>query len=260
MRLFSPTPLRATHRYTLDDEQSRYLRLALRLRVGDTVTLFDGSGGEYIATILLIGKSRVDVETGEFVNRCLESPLPLRLVQGISKGDRMDTVVQKATELGVQRISPVLTERSVTKLDGKRALKRHEHWQKVAQSACEQCGRNIIPTIDEVMSLNEWHDANPYAIDEVMSLNDWHDANPPGQSTRLILQPHASSTLSSISLPAGKLTLLIGPEGGFSDIEYERAAISEFILISLGPRILRTETAAIATIAAVQALWGDLQS
>ncbi len=177
----------------------------------------------------------------------------------------------------MRRISPVLTERSVTKLDDKRAIKRREHWQKIAQSACEQCGRNIVPIIDEVLSLNDWHDINPSAIDEAQSvndlpdcnrraideapsLNDWNTEQRQGDSTRLILHPEASATLSSVTPPASDVTLLIGSEGGFSNVEYERAAATGFDAISLGPRVLRTETAAIATIATVQAFWGDMQS
>jgi 16S rRNA (uracil1498-N3)-methyltransferase len=190
--------------------------------------------------IVQIEKGGVDIETGPLLDSSTESALQIRLLQGLSKGDRMDTVVQKATELGVQRISPLLTDHSVVKLDGARAIRRHEHWQKIAQSACEQCGRNIVPTIDEVIALNNWYDQNR------------DDAG-----TRLILCPEAGTPLSSAGRPDAGLTLLIGPEGGFSMSEYECAAAAGFSAVSLGPRILRTETATIAAVSAVQTLWGD---
>ena len=239
-RLYSPAPLRPHSQLTLDSGQTRYLTRALRLRPGDTLTLFDGSGGEYGAKIVRVGKNGVDVETSAFLDRSAESKLAVRLVQGISKGDRMDTVVQKATELGVHRISPVLSEYSVVRLDDEKAAKRRNHWQKIAQSACEQCGRNVVPIIDEVMSINAWHEK---------SRSDF--------STQLVLTPNAPTTLSSVSQPVTELTMLVGPEGGFSNTEQERAINTGFEAVSLGQRILRTETAAIAAISAVQTLWGD---
>ena len=239
-RLYSPIPLQPHSQLTLDSGQARYLTRALRLRLGDTLTLFDGSGGEYDAKIVRVGKNDVDVETGAFLDRSAESNLAIRLVQGISKGDRMDTVVQKATELGVQRITPILSEYSVVRLDDGKASKRRDHWQKIAQSACEQCGRNVVPIIDEVISMNTWYDKSQS-----------------GFSTRVVLAPDAPATLSSVASPGTELTLLIGPEGGFSSTEQERAISTGFEPVSLGPRILRTETAAIAAIATAQALWGD---
>ena len=241
-RLFSPVPLRPERRFTLDGDQSRYLTRALRLRAGETLTVFDGYGGEYLATIIHIDKSGVDVETGVLLDRSTESPVQIRLLQSLSKGDRMDTVVQKATELGVQRISPLLTDHSVVKLDGERTIRRREHWHKIAQSACEQCGRNIVPVIDDAIALNHWYDRNRNAA-----------------SARLILRPDARPSLSSANRPDAGLTLLVGPEGGFSKSEYECAAAAGFTDVSLGPRVLRTETAALAAISAIQALWGDFR-
>ena len=241
-RLFSPAPLRPECRFTLNAGQTRYLTRALRLRAGETLTVFDGSGGEYLATIIQVGRSGADIQTGPLLDSSTESPLQIRLLQGLSKGDRMDTVVQKATELGVQRISPLLTDHSVVKLDGARATRRREHWQKIAQSACEQCGRNFVPTIDDVITLNNWLDQN-------------RDDKTP----RLILSPEASTPLSSVERPGAGLTLMIGPEGGFSKSEYECATAAGFSAVSLGPRVLRTETATIAAISAVQTLWGDYE-
>jgi 16S rRNA (uracil1498-N3)-methyltransferase len=240
IRLFSPVSLQPNRLITLDAGQARYLVRALRLRRGDIITLFDGSGGEYTAEIVRAEKSGVDVQTGEFSDRSIESRLPIRLVQGISKGDRMDTAIQKATELGVVRISPVLSQYSVVKLDSNKAAKRRDHWQKIANSACEQCGRNSVPSVDDVTSLASWHEESIGAF-----------------TTRLILTPAATITLSEIPHPETGLTLLIGPEGGFSNEEQEYATENGIQPVSLGPRILRTETAASAAISAAQTLWGD---
>ena len=241
IRLFSAAPLQPHHLITLDAGQARYLMRALRLRLGDTITLFDGYGGEYPAEILRTDKGSVEVQTGAFLDRSTESTLQIRLVQGISKGDRMDIVVQKATELGATRISPVLSQYSVVRLDDKKAAKRRDHWQKIVQSACEQCCRNIVPNVDDVKTLNAWHD------------EDNGDTE-----ARLILMPDASTTLSSVSRPESGVSLLVGPEGGFSDLELERAIDAGFTPVSLGPRVLRTETAASAAITVAQTLWGDL--
>lgn len=240
IRLFSPEPLKPHHLMTLDASQARYLMRALRLRAGNTITLFDGSGGEYVAEIVSADKGSVEVQTGAFSDRSAESTLQIRLVQGISKGDRMDTVVQKATELGATRISPVLSQYSVVRLDDKKATKRRDHWQKIAQSTCEQCCRNIVPCIGEVKSLDAWH---------------CEDNG--GTEIKLILIPDAKKTLSSIRRPESGVSLLVGPEGGFSGLELERAMERGFTPVSLGPRILRTETAAAAAISVVQTLWGD---
>jgi 16S rRNA (uracil1498-N3)-methyltransferase len=240
IRLFSPAPLQPHHLITLDAGQARYLMRALRLRLGNTITLFDGSGGEYAAEIVRAEKGGVDVQTGALLDCSTESTLHIRLVQGISKGDRMDTVVRQATELGASRISPVLSQYSVVRLDDRKAAKRRDHWQKITQSACEQCGRNIVPGVDEVSTLSAWHDENSGDTE-----------------TRLILIPDAKTTLSSISRPESGVSLLVGPEGGFSGLELERAIDGGFTPVSLGPRILRTETAATAAISVVQTLWGD---
>ncbi len=153
----------------------------------------------------------------------------------------MDLVVQKATELGVHRISPVLTDFSVVKLDSKRAAKRQDHWQKIAQSACEQCERNVVPKIDESLSLVEWIGENA-CLDKL----------------QLMLQPGASEAMMSCEIRGTDLTILVGPEGGFSDAEYAQAAAAGLKMVNLGPRILRTEAAAVAAISAAQASWGDL--
>ena len=225
----------------LDADRTRYLARVLRLRAGDTISVFDGGGSEYRATLSRITKNAATVNIGDLIETQVESNLRVHLVQGISRGERMDFVVQKATELGVKRITPVLTEYGVVKLDDKRAAKRREHWQKVAASACEQCGRVRLPLVDTPMSLKNWFGSPPEQVD-----------------TQLILRPGADKSLCAISAPVTKVCLLIGPEGGFSDSEYDDAASVGFDAVSLGPRILRTETAATAALAILQSKWGDL--
>jgi len=216
----------------------------LRIRVGDSLTVFNGEGPQWPAIVIHVSKSAVGLELGESFEAGTESPLKIHLVQGISRGERMDYVVQKATELGVKRITPVLTEYGVVKLKADRAEKRREHWQKIASSACEQSGRTRLPLIDTPtpMPLKNWFGAKPDAVD-----------------AELILAPHASISLASIPAPETKVCVLIGPEGGFSDNEYGDAEVSGFNAVSLGPRVLRTESAAIATLAVLQSLWGDLR-
>ncbi len=226
----------------LDGDRSRYLGKVLRARIGDRVTVFNGEGPEWPATLLRISKSSVSLTLGNSVEAGTESPLKIHLVQGISRGERMDIVVQKATELGVKRITPVLTEYGVVKLDPDRAEKRREHWQKVAASACEQSGRTRLPLIDTPLPLKSWFGSKPQAVD-----------------AELILTPGATSSLASLAAPQTKVCLMIGPEGGFSATECSDAEVSGFKAVSLGPRVLRTESAAIAALSVLQSLWGDLR-
>ncbi len=226
----------------LDGDRARYLGKVLRTRVGDTITIFNGEGPEWPATIARISKNSVGLALGDSSEANTESPLKIHLVQGISRGERMDFVVQKATELGVKRITPVLTEFGVVKLKADRAEKRREHWQKVAASACEQSGRTRLPLIDTPIPLKNWFGSKPEKVD-----------------AELILTPGGATALSSIAAPETKICVLIGPEGGFSDAEYQDAEVSGFKAVSLGPRVLRTESAAIATLAVLQSLWGDLR-
>ncbi len=240
-RLFVSRALINGTEIELGGDQARYLSRALRARVGDKVNVFDGDGAEWSAAVLQIGKNTVTLRIDDSHEAGTESPLKIHLVQGISRGERMDFVVQKATELGVKRITPVLTEYGVVKLDAVRAEKRRKHWQRIATSACEQSGRVRLPLIDTPITLKNWLGDKPQRID-----------------TELILSPNAATTLSSLQAPETKVCVLIGPEGGFSDGEYEDAEIAGFTAVSLGPRVLRTETAAIATLAVLQSLWGDL--
>jgi 16S rRNA (uracil1498-N3)-methyltransferase len=240
-RLFTESNLGPGAEITLSGDAARYLGRVLRLRQDDEVTVFNGEGGEYEATVVSLAKSSVTLRTGNFVDREAESPLSIHLLQGLARGERMDLVVQKATELGVGRITPLVTEYGVVRLDGQRARKRTAHWRGVATSACEQCGRNRLPVIDEPIGFREWLGANPAQ-----------------DSTRLILRPGTGRLLASELIESTSLVLLIGPEGGFSDAEYELAELTGFEPIGLGPRILRTETAALAALAALQALRGDM--
>jgi 16S rRNA (uracil1498-N3)-methyltransferase len=240
-RLFCPVRLSANTSLSLGSEQARYVGRVLRLRSGDALTVFDGSDGEYPANVVTITKQALELNVGKYSSRSTESPLRIRLLQGISRGERMDIVVQKATELGVHRISPVLTEFSVVKLEPERAAKRVAHWTKVAASACEQSGRNELPLID-----------TPGTLYDVLDDENSQDG------LRLVLQPGAEQPLPSIVRPEGYVTVLIGPEGGLSDKEQERAKLFGFAAVSFGPRILRTETAALAAIACLQSMFGDL--
>lgn len=225
----------------LQGDRARYLSRVLRLRVGDEITVFDGTGPEWSATIADMTRSTATLVLGERLESAAESPLDAHLVQGVSRGERMDYVVQKATELGVKRITPVLTEYGVVRLDEQRAAKRRSHWEGVAASACEQSGRTRLPLIDAPMALK-----------------DWFGARAAGADVELILAPGAATPLAAISAPRTTVCFLVGPEGGFSQIEYEDAEVVGFRPVSLGPRILRTETAAVAALAIMQASWGDL--
>jgi 16S rRNA (uracil1498-N3)-methyltransferase len=214
----------------------------LRLGVGEPVVLFDGLGGEFEARITRIDRGDVSVKTGAHLDIDRESRLHVTLVQGLSSGDRMDITVQKAVELGVAAIQPVATERSIVKLKEERAQRRVEHWQNLVIAACEQCGRNRVPQVAAVLSLPEW-------LAQIQ-------LPPPQDEARLLLSPGGARSLKELA-PVTRMTLLVGPEGGLSPVETELAQSRGFEPVKLGPRILRTETAALATLSAIQALWGD---
>lgn len=201
--------------------------------------MFNGMGGEYAARIAAIGKHdvTVDIERHDPVER--ESPLTVTLVQALSSAERMDFSIQKAVELGVTQIVPVESERCVLRLQGERAAKRVQHWQQVAVSACEQCGRNRIPEIRPITTLSAWF------------------ASPGLDTQRWLLLPEADTALRDLPRPLQAVELLIGPEGGFTDTEIDAAQRAGCQPVRLGPRILRTETVAPAILAAMQVLWGD---
>jgi 16S rRNA (uracil1498-N3)-methyltransferase len=238
-RVFVEEPLAAGKRCEVGGSAANHIMRVLRLREGDSLTLFDGRGGEYGARVTGFRKDsvQVDVQDHRAVER--ESALDLTLAQGISRGERMDWVMQKATELGVRRIVPMFTERSVVRLDDRQSERKHAHWRAIAIAACEQCGRNQMPDIEA-----------PGRFFDVLRASD-------ASSTRLLLSPSASMRVRDLPRPS-RVTLLIGPEGGLADHEEEAALKAGFNPVQLGPRILRTETAAIAALAALQHDFGDL--
>lgn len=238
-RLFSSIKLLAGTTIELGPDQANYAVRVLRLRKGDALRLFDGTGGEFDATIQVASKKGLQLSVGQHVTADSESPLRVQLIQCISRGERMDLVMQKSTELGVHRVSPAISDFSVIKLDAQRAAKRHEHWHKVIASACEQSGRNRLPELDL-----------PAPLADVVAATT--------APTRLVLHPDAGQQLAAVPKPADTVCLLVGPEGGLSEKEYALAQGAGFTPISLGPRVLRTETAAIASLAVAQSLWGDL--
>ena len=223
----------------LPEAAAHHAARVLRLGVGDAVALFDGSGCEWVATIQHIDKRDVEVMVAQRVEISRESPVAVTLVQGISSGDRMDYTLQKAVELGVARIQPLACARSVVKLVGERADKRRSHWQNLVIAACEQCGRNVVPEVAAVDSLSGWL------------------AQPSAQSLRIMFAPDAAATLHTLTKPEASVEILAGPEGGFSPDEHQLAIAAGFIPVRLGPRVLRTETAAVAALSAMQMLWGD---
>lgn len=241
-RLFVPHAVSAGEPLELAADQAHYLGRVLRLRPGDALAVFDGSGREFAATITSVGRHNAVLLPGEGAVRDVESPLAIRLIQGVSRGERMDFVVQKATELGVHRISPVITHHSVVRLDGERAGRRLAHWTRIARNACEQCGRTRVPLVDQ-----------PAPLAEALADDGAADC-------RLLLHPGADASLGEGRPAPGGVDLLIGPEGGLSDEERAAASNAGFRPLSLGPRILRTETAALAAVALLQAEWGDLQA
>lgn len=237
-RIFHPDPLEPDSRVALDDSAARHVAKVLRLAEGSPLTLFDGSGGEYPASIVSVAKRSVEVQLGHRLDVEVESPLQITLAQGVSKGDRMDFTIQKAVELGVSRIVPLNTERSVVNLKGERLERKLAHWKGVIISACEQCGRNSMPELLPLQPLHSWLQS---------------DAN----GTRLLLDHRATETVASLQ-PKGEITLLIGPEGGLSQKEREQAFSLGYTGLRLGPRVLRTETAALTALAALQSRFGDL--
>ncbi|MBL0142605.1 MAG: 16S rRNA (uracil(1498)-N(3))-methyltransferase [Betaproteobacteria bacterium] len=226
--------------FPLPQDAANHVGRALRLRVGDTLAVFDGRGGEYEATILRIDRDRVDVKTGAFRDADRESPLQVGLVQGLPEADKMDWILQKSVELGVGWVQPVICERSVVRLSGDRAARRESHWQRVVIAACEQCGRNRVPEVRPTAAFRDW-------------------AAQPAQAVRWMLAPGGGEPLSSQAAPTGPVELLVGPEGGLSERELDIAATIGFAPVSMGPRVLRTETAPLAALSAMQALWGDFR-
>ncbi|MCH9843181.1 MAG: 16S rRNA (uracil(1498)-N(3))-methyltransferase [Gammaproteobacteria bacterium] len=225
----------------LDDFAARHIGKVLRLNPGKFVTIFNGEGGEFKSTITKINRNKITLLVGDHVKETNESPLKIHLGIGISRGDRMDTVIQKSTEVGVSEITPLFTERVGVKLENDKVKSRLLHWQKVCISACEQSHRTKIPIINSPKKIEDWIQ-NASAQKKVM------------------LDPKGKTQISTLKNNNAivDISLLIGPEGGFSAREVEIAKNSEFDQISLGPRILRTETAPIVAISIFQSMWGDI--
>jgi|SRR5579859_7347735 len=241
IRVFHGSPLKGKDRVALDGAAAKHLLTVLRLKIGSPLVLFDGSGFEFEAVLEQMDKKQAWAKILQIHGPVVESPLHVTLVQGISRGERMDYTVQKAVELGVAAIAPVLTERSVVKLDKDGGAKKREHWQGVGISACEQSGRVRVP---EVLP--------PEPLPHFLGKQREH-------GMKLLLDPLASGSLRDLARPAdSKVMLLIGPEGGLSDKEIEMATQVGFKSMRLGPRVLRTETAALVALSLLQSEWGDL--
>lgn len=238
-RLYIPGDFPAHGMLETPADQAHHLVHVLRLAAGDTLTVFDGEGNEYAAVIARVARSGVTLRIGEGAAVTRESPLEVTLAQGISSGERMDYTVQKAVELGVRAIQPLVLERSVVRLSSERAAKRLAHWQKVVAAACEQCGRNVVPQVFPLATLTSWL------------------ATAPREALRLTLSPTGGSTLQEFARPSAPVVLLVGAEGGLAPREQQDAQAAGFTAVRLGPRVLRTETAAVAALAAMQVLWGD---
>jgi 16S rRNA (uracil1498-N3)-methyltransferase len=241
-RLYHPGPLRDGAEVLLNREQATHAERVLRLSAGDAVQLFDGDGHEHAGRLISLARNAVRVAVGEAIGARPESGLHSCLLQGICRGPRMDLVIQKATELGVARISPVCCERSVVRLDEQRAARRLAHWQGIAIAAAEQCGRARLPRIDPPAGLAD-------ALDRLAA-----------DGQRILLSPAADRGFGSLPPGAEDISLLIGPEGGMTDAERTIAREQGFEEYALGPRVLRTETAALTALAVVQFLRGDLDS
>jgi 16S rRNA (uracil1498-N3)-methyltransferase len=235
-RLFIDIPL-SLGEHALPEAQAHYLSRVLRLNVGAGVQLFDGSGLEYQGELTEVGKKQVRVQLSQCLPGQADSSLSIHLGQGLSRGERMDWAIQKATELGVNAITPIVSERCEVRLSDERADKRLAHWRQIAISACEQCGRSTVPVIHPPLPLSEWLHSTEAEL-------------------KLVLHPVAEP-LASHESPQS-LAFLIGPEGGLSDAEVLQAQGAGFHAARLGPRVLRTETAPVVALALAQHLWGDV--
>ena len=236
-RLYVSIALQAGSTVELDDDSAHYLRAVLRLKKAAEVVLFNGQGGEFLCTVAEVHRKRVSVDVNDWQDRTVESPLQVYIGMSVSRGDRMDFAVQKAVELGANRITPLFSERCVVQLKKDKYAQRLQHWQKIAQHASEQSHRTYVPDMPAIEMLPDWVGQQ--------------------QGLKIFLDPYAEKTLNRLTPEGGKVTLLTGPEGGFTDKEREIAKAAGFIPVSLGQRVLRTETASLAALSAVQMLWGD---
>ncbi|CAK2886195.1 16S rRNA m(3)U1498 methyltransferase [Vibrio crassostreae] len=238
-RIHHPERIHQLGSLALGEDAAGHVGRVLRMKEGQEVLLFDGSGAEFPATIAEVSKKNVTVNVTERIERSSESPLDLHLGQVISRGDKMEFTIQKSVELGVNTITPLISERCGVKLDTKRFEKKLAQWQKIAIAACEQCGRNTVPVIRPIMQLEEW-------------------CSEPSEALKLNLHPRAKYSINTLPEPINKVRLLIGPEGGLSAEEIGMTEQYKFEETLLGPRVLRTETAALTAITALQVRFGDL--
>lgn len=236
-RFYVSQDLSPQQTFRLPENVVRHIQV-LRLRVGENIVLFNGNGNAYTAHLHELGKREATCQIIDVAEQSAESPLHIQLVQAISSGERMDFTLQKSVELGVSRIQPIVSERCVVKLSGERADKRVQRWQEIVIAACEQCGRNRIPEVLPIVSLKDYLRQKETHLHILMSLR------------------HAKS-LRDIAPAPQNISLLIGPEGGWTATEEQWAFDSGCQAITLGKRVLRTETASLAAIAAMQTLWGD---
>ena len=250
-RFYCPIEITTGQIIELPANVAHHAARVLRLEQGDEITLFNGNGGEFSAIIARISKSGTMVEVAEQFDIERESPLNITLVQAVCASEKMDWIMQKGVELGVSRIQPIVTKRSMVKLAGERADKRVRHWQQIVISACEQCGRNHVPQVLPLLSLPDWLDGQ---------MIEWRNlCHGTPHNLCFMLSPTAEKSLCDFPkvTQVAALTLLVGPEGGFAPEEEAAALVIGFVPLRLGERILRTETAALAAVAAMQALWGD---
>ncbi len=236
-RIYFEGPIALNTPFTLPQKTSHYLSTVLRMESGRQLILFNGSGAQYPATLQTPHKKNTVVIANDEENLSKESPLKSHLAIGVSRGERFDFVLQKATELGVTEVTPLITERTEVKLNGERLEKKMGHWQQIVISACEQCERNTLPKLNTLARFNEW-----IAKDQT-GLN-------------LVLHHRSDKALGAHTKPEN-VNLLVGPEGGLSEAEITAAQGAGFAPLTLGPRVLRTETAPIVALSALQVLWGD---
>ncbi|KMN37270.1 MULTISPECIES: 16S rRNA (uracil(1498)-N(3))-methyltransferase [Chromobacterium] len=237
-RFYIDADLSVGQTLALPDTVVRHVQV-LRLNAGDAITLFNGRGGEYSAMLDAVLKRDAHCRIEGFDDVSRETPIWMGLAQAISGGDKMEFTLQKGVEMGVSAFQPIAAERSIVKLSGERADKRVARWQEIVVSACEQCGRNSIPQVLPILSLEQWLKRLPDA------------------DARLILSPVGTQRLADIAAAPARAWLMAGPEGGYSAREEAAALDAGWTPLKLGPRILRTETAALAAVAAMQTVWGD---
>ncbi|TMP81361.1 16S rRNA (uracil(1498)-N(3))-methyltransferase [Pseudoalteromonas phenolica] len=237
--IFQPSELSLNTPVLLSDDAAGHIGRVLRMQQGDHVSLFNGEGGEYFCELTEVGKKSVTATPIEFKDVDVESPLKIHLGQGISRGDKMDFTIQKSVELGITEITPLFTTRCGVKLTGERLAKKHQQWQKIAIAAAEQSGRNFVTTIHPPIQLSQW-------------------LSQQSEELKLTLHPRAEHSIKTLPIPKQGVRFIVGPEGGFTDEEMAATSEQGFVDVRLGPRVLRTETAALTVLSALQLQFGDL--